>query len=153
MFLIYHKWSFHRLRWWFCIELPIFSWTLCISLNTHQLLKAIIAKYSWYTLEDCFYKCSKLWKPPVTFYMVFINKSPLGSNPPPPYQQYFPCQFSWNTITITIKYINNTVMILAGAENIWNRLGVEGAALRPPRRVQGQSPCWGYGGEAPIRWR
>ena len=40
-------------------------------------------------------------------------------------------------------------MILADDENIWNRPGVEGAALRPPRRVQGQSPCWGYGGEAP----
>ena len=36
--------------------------------------------------------------------------------------------------------VYNTVMILAGDENIWNRLGVEGAALRPPRRVQGQSP-------------
>ena len=31
-------------------------------------------------------------------------------------------------------------MILAGDENIWNRPGVEGAALRPPCRVQGQSP-------------
>ena len=44
-----------------------------------------------------------------------------------------------------------SVMILAGDENIWNRSGVEGAALRPPRRVQGQSPCWGYGDKAPFR--
>ena len=46
-----------------------------------------------------------------------------------------------------------SVMLLADDENIWNRPGVEGAALRPPCNVQGQSPCWGYGGEAPIRWR
>ena len=47
-----------------------------------------------------FNKCSKLWKPSVMFYMVFINKSPLRSIPP--YQQYFSCQFSWNTITTSI---------------------------------------------------
>ena len=27
--------------------------------------------------------------------------------------------------------------------------GVEGAALRPPRRVQEQSPCWGIWGQSP----
>ena len=40
-------------------------------------------------------------------------------------------------------------MILAADENIWNRPGVEGAALRPPRRVQGQTPAGGMGAKAP----
>ena len=42
-----------------------------------------------------------------------------------------------------------SVMILADDENILKRPGVEGAALRPPRRVQGQSPCWGMGAKPP----
>ena len=48
-------------------------------------------------------------------------------------------------------WVDDCVMILVGDENIWNRPGVEGAVLRPPRRVQGQSPCCGYGGEAPLK--
>ena len=42
------------------------------------------------------------------------------------------------------------VMILAADENIWNRPGVEGAALRPPLLgCRGKAPAGGMGAKPP----